>query len=174
MKKQFLVLCSALLVLSACTKRHSFDRLHFYQDFESMKGWTQEPLLTDLIPAHSGIYSTYTDKNAPYSQTLQLSTAELGTTKVKKFKGTVWCNIASMDCAGGLCMQIANPAGENLLWISTNLKDVVKTVGTWTKVSVYADITPEMLDPKNTIKFFLWNTASEKIYLDDFELAFTQ
>ena len=71
-------------------------------------------------------------------------------------------------------MQIANPAGENLLWISTNLKDVVKTVGTWTKVSVYADITPEMLDPKNTIKFFLWNTASEKIYLDDFELAFTQ
>lgn len=174
MRKQnvlFFLLIS--LFLTSCSKKHKLDTYHYFQDFEAVKNWYPNTLTTDQIPAHSGFYSAYTDSSAPYSPTLMVKCAAFPK-KPKKIKASAWCYLNSNECVGSLCFNISSPKNESKQWFAVNLTDQIKTTGKWTRVFLETNIEDANFSPENVISVFVWNTKSERIFLDDIEVEFVE
>lgn len=162
------------MVLSACTRRHKADKLHYYQDFESIKGWFGMTALTSNIKGHSGNYSLLTNAQLDYSPGFTCQLKEISNMPLKKIRASIWCNSENKLCNGAFCIQIMSPSNENKLWISRPFADFIKSENTWTKTVIEADIPKEAVNPENTIKVFMWNKGTVPVYGDDIEIVFTE
>ena len=173
-KNQLLFISIAIILTSGCVRRNKSDSLNYFQDFESLKGWTPNAQVVNDIPAVSGNYCGYTNETHPYSTTLHLMFSDFGTKKPKKVKASVWCYLNSSACQGSFCFQVMTPANENKNWAAVKLTDVVKTPKKWTKVTLEATINDASVASDNSVNLFLWNTAKDVIYLDDCRVVFVE
>ena len=171
--KTVLILLPTILLFS-CSKKQKLDKLHFYQDFESLTGWVSSPNLTENPPAHSGVYCSATTKQNQYSHTLNLPLQSVSIKPIKKIKASAWCYYTSKNCEGGLCIQVVDSTNNNKFWLSSSLKDFVKEPGKWTKVTAIAEFKGNENSIENIVKIFVWNTGNDKVLVDDFEVEFVE
>lgn len=174
MLKKGAMLLLLSVVLMACVRRHNADNLHYYQDFESIKGWFGVEALRSDIKGHSGNYSLLTDMNFNYSIGFTSKVSEISKFPLKKIRATVWCNSPSKLATGAFCVQITNPANENKLWDARIFEDFIKVENKWTKAVIDVAIPKEAQAPDNVVKVFLWNKGNIPVYGDDFEIEFTE
>jgi hypothetical protein len=59
--------------------------------------------------------------------------------------------------------------GQNVRYMSYNLKDLISKVNTWEKVDILAHL-PKLEGESNELGVFLWNTGKSNLYMDDFSL----
>lgn len=166
------ILCT-LLVASAfigCSK-HKQKGLVYFNDFESIKGWTD--ILLDKKPVHSGIYSNRLDTGHVYSENLKLYFKEISDHMVHKVKISVWVFIPDTSVHGKLVMEINQPDKKNLFWVGKSFNECVKKYGDWTEISQeFTLIKKEILLPQNSIKIFVWNLSKKPMYVDDMRVEF--
>ncbi len=174
MKNKYFLGILLLGVLVACSRRHKADKLHYFQDFETVNGWFELKTLTNAVKGHSGNYSVLTDPEHAYSIGFGKIMSEISDKPIRKIKATVWCYSENKTPEGNLCVQIVNPAAENVLWVDKPFIDFVRSEKKWTKMHIEAEVPPEAIQPNNTIKVFMWNKGTVPVYGDDFEVEFIE
>jgi hypothetical protein len=159
-----------LVSLAGCSKPVQKGMVYF-NDFESIKGWTD--VLLDKKPVHSGIYSNRIDTGHVYSENLKLAFKEISDYKVNKVKISVWVLIPDSSIKGKLVMEINQPDKKNLFWLGKDLKDYVKKYGEWVELKEeFTLVKKEILLPQNSIKLFVWNLSKKPMYVDDMRVEF--
>lgn len=63
-----------------------------------------------------------------------------------------------------------NSKGQNIYYKSTNLKDIIKTEGNWTNVSLIFEL-PMIKSDDYEFAVFIWNTGKAELYYDDFSIS---
>jgi hypothetical protein len=174
MKKQIFLLLTASLLLAACSRRSKTDNLHYFQDFEFIKGWFELASLNSGIKAHSGNYSIVVDETNEYSFGFSSKMGDISEKPLKKIKVCIWCYSPGKDCDGSLCVQIAGSGNVNKLWGGKLFSDIIKTENKWTRTVFEMDIPASANQKENLVRVFLWNKGTIPVYGDDVEITFTE
>jgi hypothetical protein len=167
--KKIISLC--ILLSCAGCKSNKQTGLKYYNDFESIKGWTE--VLLEKKPVHSGIYSNRLDTVNRYGETFKLTFKEISDRLLKKAKVSFWVFLPDAMSKAKLVMQIDQPDKKNLFWTAKNIEDFVKTPGQWTEVKFeFSFVNKDFLLPQNIIKIYSWNIGKDKIFIDDIRIEF--
>ena len=167
-KKLYPLLFAALLI--GCSKPTQ-KGLVYFNDFESIKGWTD--ILLEKKPVHSGIYSNRLDSVHVYGENLKLTFREIAPAILKKVKISVWVFIPDASIKGKLVMEINQPDKKNVFWIGKDLTDHVHKYGEWVEVvQEFTLVKKALLLPENSIKIFVWNLSKKQMYIDDMRVEF--
>jgi hypothetical protein len=122
------------------------------------------PPCSSLLPGqdtYSAIFSTEINK-------LEISVSEINKVSLSL---ALYSTDSIIDAA--IAVSINKPGSpENILWKAKELRSSSYRKNQWGKESCEIDIEPQVLDPKNTINFFVWNRGKGKIYVDDLQISF--
>lgn len=168
--KKIIALC-LLISCIGCTNKSQQKGLVYYNDFESIKGWTD--ILLVKKPVHSGLYSNRLDSVHVYGETLKLTFNEISERHIKKVKIKFWVYLLDATQKSKLVLQIDQPDKKNIFWIGKSIEDYVKKTGEWTEVTLELSLVNEEFQlPQNIIKVFPWNLSKNEMYIDDMRVEF--
>src|SRR5690242_20001520 len=102
MKKRIIYFFVAATLLYGC-KSDKQKGLTYFNDFESIKGWTN--VLLAANPVHSGKYSNKLDSNNLYGLTLSLPFRQITPLHIRKAKVTVWVYLTA-NASGYIAMDV--------------------------------------------------------------------
>lgn len=172
MKTHFNILITGFfaLCLSSCSNKFkSADEGYYSQDFDNLKMWTRDQLLTNEH-AHSGNYSAYTDSTHEFSQTFEMDFNYAKSKGYTNLRFAAWCYVASADPKAGLIASVESPE-KSLAYGGIDLTTAISEVLKWQKVSGYLKF-PETAPEGTKIKIYLWSPKKQKVFVDDIELQF--
>ena len=170
MRNTLATLLVVTLFLSCSKENKSKNPLYYANDFESTIGWVEHSTLTTGDNAHSGRTFAKTTPESPYSFGFHRFVKDLSTKRVKKAEFNAWVNPASAESKGNLVLAV-DTAGTNIFWVGMDIKNFGATPGKWTQIKGKATLPMNL--PKNAdLKIYYWNTGTDAVLIDDFEITF--
>jgi hypothetical protein len=158
-----------LMILAACTQTKQTG-LVYYNDFESIKGWTAGNLSSKY--AHSGIFSNELDSIHMYGITFIQPFHEISTEKVGRVKVSMWALMAD-SAKGSMVVEVRNPAGKVIMWESRNLDQPYLKNNKWQMIrSDFLFREDSINKPENTVAVYAWNNGKKEFYVDDIRIEF--
>ncbi len=162
------IACFCLILLCACNVPKQ-KGLVYYNDLESIKGWT--PINLSKKYAHSGIYSNKFDSVHVFGLTFSQLFREISDDKVIKVKLSFWAYL-NPNAQGKLVVNIKRPDKTDALWTARNLSDLVPKRGEWQKVETDFTFNDTINKPENSLAVYPWNVSKGDFYIDDVKLEF--
>jgi len=146
--------------------------LVYFNDFESIKGWTKVNLAQ--WPIHSGRFSNKLDSNFDYGQSFWLTFKEVSPKKLKAVKVTAWVYFTGR-CDAFLAMEVKDPDNKSLVWNGVNMDEQVNQVGKWQQVTALFSLRDKKFNaPSNFINIYTWDKGKKEMYIDDITIEFIE
>jgi hypothetical protein len=162
-------ICLSLIILLAACNHPRQKGLVYYNDFESIKGWTYVNLSREK--AHSGIYSNKLDSSSVYGETFRQHFFEISDAKVVKVKLSLWAYLTP-NAKGKLVVDIRNKDSKTVFWAGQHLELAPKR-DEWQKIDTTITFAADSISGAgNLISVFPWNLSKSPIYIDDFRVEF--
>ena len=158
-----------MIVLASCTQIRQRG-LVYYNDFESIKGWTAVNLSSTF--SHSGTFSNKLDSTHMYSLAFTQSFNEISTEKVGRVKVSMWAFMTD-SAKGSMVVEVRNPAGKVIMWESGNLYQPYVKNNKWQMISSdFLFRNDSITKPENTVFVYAWNNSKKEFYIDDIRVEF--
>ena len=174
MKKIFFPLSVTVVILAGCSGSSKQGGLHYFNDFEGLKGWVSNSYTLKEDKAHSGKFVSKIDEVYQYSEGVKLKLSEISSKPVKKVRISAWCKISDMMATGKFVVSVNTPEKAGVFWEAIHLEDNIDEVGTWTKISGEFNIAAWGNKPDNTVVVYVWNTGKIPILVDDMDIEFVE
>jgi hypothetical protein len=161
------------LIVIGCSQKSKQKGLVYYNDYESIKGWSS-PLVLTKETAHSGTYSNKLDTGlATFGNTFRLKFKEIIPARIKKVKLSFWAYLTDVTSEGKFVIDITgSPENKSVFWIAKDINDALAGHGKWTEVKVDYTLEDKVTLPGNTILIYPWNTGKKAFYIDDVRIEF--
>ncbi len=167
--------CIIYLGLTSCGESVKQEGLTYYNDFESYQGWNNYPLQLHKGTANSGLFSNKTDTNASYSYAFAIGLGEVHNKPLSKVTASAMTFRNTPGAKADLVIEILDQDGKSIAWASTRIDDSLIANQTWGTAKCTLSLTTNKLNlPSNRIKVFVWNQGKTPIYVDDFEITFSE
>ncbi len=169
----FAAFISSFLLIS-CSRENKQGGLHYFNDFESVKGWSKMPIPT-LVEgnAHSGNFSLKIDSLEGFSHAFNIKMKDISNKPIKKVRYSMYCMIKSLNAKASLVLAVDTVNKPNALWQGIPIQDQIKEINKWVKITGEVQLAQDGLNkPENNLVMYLWNNSKEVIFADDYELEF--
>ena len=164
------IIYPCLMLLMACTHSEVQSGLVYYNDFESVKGWTDINL--DNKHAHSGVFSNKLDSIHIFGLTFKQLFKEISTEKIGRVKISMWA-FMTPDSKGAMVLEVRHHDGHQVFWVSKQLNGPTVTPNTWQQISAEFGVRNDLVNnPENTVLAYAWNAGKKDFYVDDIRIEF--
>lgn len=164
------IIFSCLILLCACNMPKQRGLVYF-NDLESIKGWTQVNLSKKY--AHSGIYSNKLDSEHDFGLTFKQLFKEISEDKIIGVKVRFWAYITE-NAKGKLVLEVRKPNNSFAFWTAKDLSDIAPKYGEWqqAEASFTLNAADSLNKPENTISIYPWSVGKNDFYIDDMRIEF--
>ena len=167
--KKFLGLVLIVFIGLGCSTKQK--GLIYFNDFESIKGWTS--LYLNKEPHRSGSFSNKLDSTNIYGLTFKLRFKDISDRSVKKVKVGFWVLLTEMNAQSKLVIQVDDKDKNKIFYIAKNIDEFVKAEKKWTKINLeFTFPSDNIILPDNVINIYAWNLSKKDIYIDDEKIEF--
>ncbi|HTB05897.1 MAG TPA: hypothetical protein VK806_03015 [Bacteroidia bacterium] len=162
------IIYTCLILLAACSQPKQ-GGLIYYNDCESIKGWTTVTLSKEK--AHSGVYSNKIDTIHPYGLGTRLLFKDISDKKIQTVKVNAWVFLKPR-AKGKFVMEIRNHEGNTVLWDSYSYNYNTMETNNWHFVSKDFKVTDLASDLENTVAVYPMSDGKPDFYVDDIQVEF--
>ena len=157
-----------LFAVSCKPKQHG---LVYYNDFESIKGWS--PAYLNKSNHVSGEYSNKLDTSNVYGVTFKIKFKEVTDLKIKKLKISQMVLLNSINSQSNLVVEVTDPSNKKVFYLAKNIEQVVRREKKWVKVEEVLTFPSDAItNPENTISIYSNDIGKSDIYIDNVRIEF--
>ena len=162
------IIYPCLILLVACSQPKQ-GGLIYYNDCESIKGWTTVTLSKEH--AHSGVYSNKVDTIHPYGLVLRQTFKDISPEKISVINASMWVYITP-GSKGELVLEIRNHEGTIIHWASKKFDTSTVVPNNWKLVSTKFVIKDSINKADNVVAVYPWSTGKSDLFADDVKIEF--
>jgi hypothetical protein len=172
--KIFFAALTTLVVLMGCSSEKKQHKLFYFNDFESMEGWSKFSTLVKG-EGYSGNCCVRVDSLFEFSDGFNLKLREVSDKPIRKIKFSAYCLTKNANSKATLVIAVDSLNKPNISWTGIALNTVIKEHGKWEKISGEVDITGQGINNRqNSVILYLWNNSKGVSLIDDIEIEFVE
>lgn len=167
------VMAAGVFLTQCSSSEH--NELTFTNDMETIYAWSDNhpSNIVYFNNAHSGKYVCLIDSTNIFGVTFNMKNKQVDPSQLKKVTIGAWFNAQQKDSDPFLAIDIRDADGNSIDWISSSVKDNLKSTGEWTWSEMTIDLTPKNRNGlENTCRIYAFNKSGSTCLVDDMKISY--
>ena len=172
----FILFLLAVFQLSCRHNKEDKNNVVFFNDFENIRMWTNEPYTAATIVktnSYSGNYCLVIKPENTYSFAFNYPIAHVGIKSIRSISCEAVFNMGDINTLAMIVAKIESPKKE-YYYKTVQINSMVNKPLNWLtcKLDIPFDSIKTPIDPEATLAFYIWNKDGANFKCDDMKVTF--